>query len=230
MSLKRLENSGRILEVAQQLGIKTEGDLYADIGYGKLQSSKVVAKLLPEGVSVEPTTDAESTPLERIFQRAAKASRSKIGIRVERFDDILVRFARCCEPLPGDRIIGFITRGRGVTVHNAECPQVMTSDPQRQVEVSWDGELQAPRRVKLTVHSQDHIGLLANVTAAITSNGANINSAQIRTTDRGKAVNTFEITVGDSSQFDRIRRSIEKVPGVIRVERIRGVLGADEEG
>lgn len=229
LGLKKLEKSGKVLEVAQQFGLKGEGDLYSEIGYGKLSTAKVIAKLLPEDAQPqEPAIPSGPSPLERIFQRAAKASRQKVGVRVSGFDDILVRFARCCEPLPGDRIVGFITRGRGVTVHNADCAQVLQTDPRRKVEVMWDNAVRAPRRVRLTVHSQDQIGLLANVTQAITSHGANINSAQIKTNTSGKAVNSFELTISDAQQLEQIKRAIERVAGVIRVDRVRHISTAVE--
>ncbi len=223
LNLKKVEKEGKVLELAQSLGLKSEGDLYAEVGYGKLTSSKVISKLLPESENVEQKIAQESSPLERIFQRAAKASRQRVGVKVSGTDDILVRFAKCCEPLPGDRIVGFITRGRGVTVHYGNCPQVMQLDPQRKVDVQWDNEVKAPRRVKITVVSQDQIGLLANVTQAITKNGANINSAQIKTNDNGKAKNLFELTVSDARQLEKLKRSIEMVPGVIKVERVQQV-------
>jgi GTP diphosphokinase / guanosine-3',5'-bis(diphosphate) 3'-diphosphatase len=227
-SLKKLEKSGKLLEIAQGFGLKTEGELYAEIGYGKISSSKVLAKVLPEGLDVEETLRKQTTPLERIFQRAAKASRQKVGVRVSGFDDILVRFAKCCEPLPGDRIVGFITRGRGVTVHYANCPQALQSDPLRRVDVSWDSAVSAERRVRMMVHSQDQIGLLANLSQAITSCGANINSAQIKTTTHGKAVNTFELSIQDARHLDRVKRSLEMVPGVTKVERVRAAGLAEE--
>lgn len=223
LNLKKLEKEGKMLEIAKQLGCKAEGDLYADIGYGKISTSKVISKLLPEGESVETQLVREASPLERIFQRAAKASRQRVGVKVSGADDILVRFAKCCEPLPGDRIVGFITRGRGVTVHYANCPQVMQLDPQRRVDVQWDNEVTPSRRVKITVISQDQIGLLANLTQAITQNGANINSAQIKTNANGKAQNLFELTVHDARQLEKLKRSIELVPGVIKVERVQQV-------
>lgn len=223
MSLKSVEKSGKLLEVAQALGLKTEGELYAEVGYGKISSTKVLAKLIPEGLS-EAATDANKkaeTPLGRIFQRAAQVSRQRVGVKVSGFDDILVRFARCCEPLPGDRIAGFITRGRGVTVHHADCSQVMQCDPMRRVDVLWDDQVRSERRVKLTVVSQDQRGLLAAMTNAISANGANIVSAQIKTTELGKAVNMFEIAIADARQLDGLKRSLEMVPGVIKVERVK---------
>jgi guanosine-3',5'-bis(diphosphate) 3'-pyrophosphohydrolase len=221
LSLKKLEKDGKLLEVAQSMGLRTEGDLYAGIGYGKVSSTKVLAQVLPEDTNIEEKLRKPESALDRIFQRAAQVSRQKVGVSVSGFDDILVRFAKCCQPLPGDRIVGFITRGRGVTVHYAECPQALESDPLRQVQVNWDVSVKAPRRIRLTVHSQDQMGLLANVSRAITDCGANINNAQIKTTESGKAVNSFEITVSDAKQLDKVKRQIEMVPGVIKVERIK---------
>lgn len=228
-SLKKLEKSGKLLEIAQSFGLKSEGDLYAEVGYGKISSTKVLAKVLPEGSDVEETLRKQATPLERIFQRAAKASRQKVGVKVSGFDDILVRFAKCCEPLPGDRIVGFITRGRGVTIHFANCPQALESDPLRRVDVSWDVSDSAERRVRLIVHSHDQRGLLANMSTAITSCGANITSAQIKTTSQGKAVNTFEVGVHDARQMEKVKRALEMVPGVTRVERIKSLSRHHEE-
>jgi GTP pyrophosphokinase len=221
LNIKKLEKEGKILEVAQSFGLKTEGDLYVELGYGKLSSAKVIARFLPEGETLnEADKAAETSPLKRIFQRAAKTSRDKVGIKVGGLDDVIVRFARCCEPLPGDRIIGFITRGRGVTIHDADCAQVHGMDRLRCVEVSWDGDIVSSRKVRLTVHSQDVMGLLAQMSQAITGQGANITSCQCRTTSGSKAVNTFELSVLDSRQLDRVKRALEMVPGVTRVERI----------
>jgi GTP pyrophosphokinase len=109
----------------------------------------------------------------------------------------------------------------------------MLSDPARRVDVGWDGAVKAPRKVRITIHSQDQLGLLANVTKAITENGANINSAQIKTTELGKAINSFELTVDDARQLENIKRAIEMVPGVIKVERIRQLetsVEVDQDG
>ncbi|MDZ4786511.1 MAG: bifunctional (p)ppGpp synthetase/guanosine-3',5'-bis(diphosphate) 3'-pyrophosphohydrolase [bacterium] len=220
-SLKNLLSEGRILEIAQNMGLKSAEDLFAEIGYGKVSSTKVVAAVLPDATDIEEKLQKKTSSLERIFQRAARASRKKVGVVVNGIDDMLVRFAKCCEPLPGDRIVGFITRGRGVTVHLANCAQVMQSDPQRRIDVSWDTDVKTPRRVRITVHSQDQMGVLANLTSAITTNGANIANAHVKTTQEGKAINSFEILVEDARQLENIIRSSEMVPGVIRVDRIR---------
>lgn len=221
--LGKIEKAGKILQVAQQMGLRIAEDLYAEIGYGKISSERVLRKLFPEEQNIDEKLSKESSPIRKIFETAARVSRRKVGVRVSGVDDIVVRFARCCEPLPGDRIVGYITRGRGVTIHHADCAQVLNTDPQRLVEVEWDNQVKAARRVKLTVHSQDQMGLLANVTKAITDNGGDIKSAQIKTTEYQKAVISFEIALEDARQLRKIIRNIEMVPGVIRVERVKQI-------
>jgi guanosine-3',5'-bis(diphosphate) 3'-pyrophosphohydrolase len=222
LSLKTLEQEGKLEAVAQEFGLRTVGDLYAEIGYGKVSASKVINKLAPELQKSYSTDSDSSSPIRRIFKRAAEVSKGSSGIRVGGFDDIVVRFARCCQPLPGDRIAGFITRGRGVSVHHSDCPQVQELDPLRKVDVTWDtAPTEVSRRVFLRVFSQDQPGLLANMTRAITDQRANIYSATVRTNDFLKAQNTFEIDVQDAKHFSKIIRNLELVPGVIKVERIR---------
>lgn len=221
LSLKKLEQDGKIAEVAEDFGLKGAGDLYAELGYGKLSVSKVLAKLAPEVDPPDKAVIDQPSALRRIFQRAAEVTKSSSGIKVGGFDDVVVRFARCCQPLAGDRIVGFITRGRGVSVHHADCPQVLESDPQRRVEVSWDAAQPVVRRVFLRVFSQDQPGLLANMTRAITDQRANIFSATVRTTEFSKAQNTFEVDIQDAKHLARVVRVLELVPGVIKVERLR---------
>lgn len=225
LSLKKLEKDGKLAALAESMGLRSQGDLYAQIGYGKISSAKVVAKLLPDGFDVSDQAEKEPSALKRIFQRAAKSSRDKVGIKVSGLDDIMLRFAKCCEPLPGDRIVGFITRGRGVTVHQADCPQVHRLDPLRRVDVSWDDGARAQRRVRVTVYSQDKMGMLSNITRAITDHGANISSAQAKTYQNGRAMHEFELAVEDANQLQRLLRAIERVPGVLKVERVMKMTG-----
>jgi GTP pyrophosphokinase len=146
---------------------------------------------------------------------------SQVGVRVGGVEDVLVRFGKCCEPLPGERILGFITRGRGVTVHAVDCPRVLDSDPQRRVEVVWEKDADAPRAVSLEVVCIDAPGLLAAMSKAISSTGVNISRAQVRNAEDGKATDTFEVVVNSVDQLNRVVRSLSKVRGVMKVTRIR---------
>jgi guanosine-3',5'-bis(diphosphate) 3'-pyrophosphohydrolase len=225
LSLKKLDKDGRLLAVATEFGFKTAGEMFAALGYGKINSAKIIAKFLPESSDNEPRLEKEPTPLQRIFYRAAQVSRERIGVKVSGLDDVVIRFAKCCQPLPGDRIVGFITRGRGVTVHYADCQQVLDSDPARRVPVDWDTGSRAPQRVRITVHAQDQMGLLASVSQAVSVQGSNITSAQIKVA-HGKASLNFELTAASAEQLHKIKRAIEMVAGVIKVERVKHLPSA----
>jgi GTP pyrophosphokinase len=229
LSLKKLEKDPKFSSVTNDLGFKSAGELFAAIGYGKISSAKVVSKFLPEEAEPIQSLGEQPTALQRIFHRAAQVSRERIGVKVSGLDDIVIRFAKCCQPLPGDRIVGFITRGRGVTVHFADCQQVLDSDPLRRVEVAWDTGVSAPRRVRLTVHSQDQLGLLASISQAVTGQGANITSAQIKT-EHGRASINFELILANAEQLHKTKRAIEMVPGVIKVERVKHLSGGAGRG
>ena len=136
-------------------------------------------------------------------------------------DDVMVRYGRCCNPLPGERIVGFITRGRGVTVHGLDCLRVMESDPQRRVEVTWDGAPGHFRPVQIEVACIDSPGLLAAMSKAISSVGVNITGAQVRTVPDKRALNTFEVMVDSVEALNRVMRGLGKVKGVMKVSRVR---------
>jgi GTP pyrophosphokinase len=140
-----------------------------------------------------------------------------------------VRFALCCHPLPGERIVGFITRGRGVTIHTVGCPTVLESDPHRKIDVSWEEKEQLPRPVKIEVTCVDQPGLLASISAAITSAEANIARAQVRTFSSQRAINTFEVMIKDSDHLNRVLQNISRVRGVYKAVRARGRTGGKME-
>jgi GTP pyrophosphokinase len=159
--------------------------------------------------------------LERLFRLAS--GQKVLGIRVKGVEDVFVRFALCCHPLPGEHILGFITRGRGVTVHTVGCPTVLESDPHRKIEVSWEeGGQSAPRAVKIEVTCIDQPGLLAAISSAITSAEANIARAQVRTFSGQKAVNTFDVMIKNSKHLQLVLQNISKVKGVYKAVRGRG--------
>jgi GTP pyrophosphokinase len=135
--------------------------------------------------------------------------------------DVLVRFARCCSPLPGDEVVGFITRGRGVTVHVKDCSKVFELDPERRVDVEWDSAVSGPRRIKVRVHSLDKPGLLANVTNTISEAGINIEGARVTTTRDQKALHSFDLAVADVKSLNAVMKKIERIKGVLSVERLR---------
>jgi GTP diphosphokinase / guanosine-3',5'-bis(diphosphate) 3'-diphosphatase len=217
-SIKKVSKEGKLEALVKGCGFGTLDDLCAAIGYGKLAVGKVLLKLFPE-VQTKSAPNAPSSPMQRIFTNAAKASREKVGVIVDGLDQVVVRYARCCTPLPGDRIVGFISRGRGISIHHAECSSVEQFDPMRVVTVEWDVGVKPRREVTLTVHSQDQRGLLVKMSEAITLHGADVRGARCSTSQGGKVVNSFDVIVSDTAQLNRIKRALELVGGVTKVER-----------
>ncbi|OGQ81772.1 MAG: GTP pyrophosphokinase [Deltaproteobacteria bacterium RIFCSPLOWO2_12_FULL_60_19] len=215
-----LRREGKIESIAKELGLKDEEALLASVGYGRITPRHVLAKLLPPEKLDGGKKPAEGA-LERLF-RIVSGQKRDLGVKVKGVGDVLVRFARCCHPLPGEPVTGFITRGRGVTVHVSTCSTVLESDPHRRVEVTWDEGEQTPRPIKIEVSCIDRPGLLAAISAAITGADVNIARAQVRTFPDQKALNTFEVLITHSDQLRRVLSSIAKVKGVYKATRARG--------
>ena len=208
---------GKLQKAAYQIGSRTVDALIADVGYGKVAARQVIEAVAPG--AVDRRSGEKEGALQRLFRAVAR--RPGTGIRVSGIDDVLLRFARCCDPLPGERITGFITRGRGVTVHAMDCVKVLESDPQRRVDCVWDADGRSPRPIRLEVTSVDEPGQLAAITKAIAQTGINIAKAEVRGIPDRKALHAFELMVANVDDLSRLMRSLTRVRGVMRVERLR---------
>jgi GTP pyrophosphokinase len=220
------EKSGHILKAAQSMGLKSIEELLVAVGYGRILPEDIVREVVPKEELEKTARNAKAedeTFLKRIFKSASKRSESRNAITVANLDDVLIRFGRCCTPLPGDSIIGFITRGRGVTVHAANCTKALDNDPQRRVDVRWNnisvGKLN--HSVKIRIFANDEPGLLALLSQAISSSGVNISMANIRTTKDKKAICLFDVEVKDTAMLAKVISTLESKHGVISVERTR---------
>ncbi len=206
-------------QVAADLGFPSADDLLASIGYGKTSVHQVLGKLAPAEV-LEPAIEAKPRP----------GARPKVesGVKIRGVDDLLVRFPRCCSPVPGDAIVGFITRGRGLTVHTRDCLMVAKSvlDRERLINVEWDGEEPgaATRPVRIAVYiGNDRPGLLAEITGAISSRNGNITKAEVTVTEDKRGLNHFVVEVSDLRQLQEIMAAIRAIRDVMNVERVRGI-------
>jgi GTP pyrophosphokinase len=219
LSLTTMLESEELRKLAVEHGYPTVDDLLAGLGYGRLAASTVVARFLPLEVLDESRTEA----------KPAKPARPRMetgGVTVKGVDDVLVRFAKCCGPVPGDPIVGFITRGRGITVHAQDCPNLAGGaiDSERTVTVEWAVADQQALPVKIAVHiGRDRPGLLADISTAISSRQANIVKAEVTVTEDRKGLNHFTVEVKDLDQLKGVMAAISAIKDVIDVERVRGL-------
>ncbi|HSR13788.1 MAG TPA: bifunctional (p)ppGpp synthetase/guanosine-3',5'-bis(diphosphate) 3'-pyrophosphohydrolase [Thermodesulfobacteriota bacterium] len=211
-------------KIAGDFSLETIDDLMAEIGYGNVSCKQIVGKLLPPE-KLEPGK-VES----RLKRLAQKIRREPTGIQIRGIQDMMVRFGKCCSPLPGDPITGYITRGRGVTVHTADCPNVLGSDPERLIQVTWNLQEKAVHPVRVRVTARDKKGLLADITSALATSEINIVRANVVTTEDKKAIGSFEVEVRDLKHLNAAFRSLGKLKNVLKVERVRGMLSQNGDG
>jgi GTP pyrophosphokinase len=221
LTLNRLIKGGEMDKAAQALGYRVADDLLAGLGYGKVSPPQLLQQLVPaEKLAAPPPAPSDSplSPITELFRKMAR--RTTEGVRINGIDDVLVRYGKCCNPVPGDAIVGYITRGRGVTVHTLTCEKTRGIDPERRVDVAWDVRGDLKRPVSLRVVTNDRPGILAEISHIFSEAGMNISQASCRTTAPGeRAINDFEVTVGDLKQLTSVIRSIERIDGVQTVQR-----------
>ncbi len=214
MSFSSMLKSGDILNIAKEFSFETVDDLFAGVGYGLYTVLQVLGKVIPE----------EEKP-SKIKSIISTIKRSKdTAVKIEGVDGLVVKLAKCCNPIPGDKIIGFITRGRGLTVHVEECPNVHTFDEQRKVQVSWELKKDLTYPVKLKILGDDRKGLLSEISTIMSSAKINILSAKAMSNPDRSAAGMYEIEISHNSQLQKLIKSIQKIKGIRSVERIRGVV------
>jgi GTP pyrophosphokinase len=211
----RLLKEGEFKRVLKAHRIKSLEDMLRAVAYGRLSVSQVVESLPKEERQEEGEWDKG---LERLVEKAER--RSETGVKVRGSPDIFVRFAKCCNPVHGERIVGFITRGRGVTIHAKTCSKTKEGAPERWIEVQWDEGSEVLQRAKIRVVSYDRPGLLAGLSKAIAAVDVNISQARAWTTGDQRGVAQFEVMVKNLGHLTELIRSLEKVRGVLAVERL----------
>ncbi len=217
---KLLKNENELRHVLEDLKVGNFDELLIAIGYGKMDPLDVVQVVAPTTVNGQPSAPPEDLREGRIAGFVRKLTgRDEGGIRLNGIDDVLVRYAKCCNPLPGDDILGFITRGRGITIHRRGCAKAFDTDPERRVEVTWDAKAKINRAVQLKVITANRPGILATVGSTFSAQGINISEANCRAGDDGRAVNVFTFVCQDLGQLKNVMKALAKVPGVVGVER-----------
>ena len=206
--------------VARFFGVQTYEDVLVSVGFGRVSARQVVHKLLPEQLVLE-REKREKSRLRRLVNRVSR-HKNKSGILVKGQDDVLIRYGKCCQPIPGDGIMGFITRGRGVTVHNESCPNIkaLMDDQERLVEVSWgDVDKDQMHLVTLVVEARDRPGVLASLSAAIASCEANISRVAAEAA-QDKAAIRLDVQVHDLAQLNDVVKRVRDEKFILSVNRI----------
>ncbi len=211
LTLSQFLDHPQVEEVLKAFSFKEAEDLIIAVGYGRLTAQQVVRKFLHLIEGEEPE--------EALVVKKPRLDRGEETLSVEGTEDVLFHLSRCCKPLPGDEVVGYITRGRGITVHRADCPNVKTLDPERLIEVQWETSNGAIYPARLWVITADRKGMLATISGAISACEANILEAEVRTTPDKKALFNFLVEVSDRGHLDHIMQSVRQIEGVIRVER-----------
>jgi GTP pyrophosphokinase len=217
---KLMKSEGEMRRVFDLFKVQNLEELLIGIGYGKVDPEEVRKAVAPpddEGRKSEPPPSLREGRIAGLVRKVIR--RDEGAIRINGIDDVLVRYAKCCNPLPGDDILGFITRGRGVTIHRRGCPKAFDTDPERRVEITWDSKARINRSVQLRVVTANLPGILANVGQTFMTQGINISEANCRASDDGRAVNLFSFVCEDLQQLKAVMKALAKVKGVVGVER-----------
>lgn len=215
---KRLYDGKPIADMLVAEGLARVEDLFARIGYGKLAVRQVLARVLSEEqLSIEPT---EPGRLRRALDRILPST-SAGPIVVSGAGDLLAVLAKCCKPLPGEEIVGYITRGRGISVHSVDCPNVrnLLYNPERQIEVAWAKRAEGVYTVGLLIETEDQPGMLAKLTEAIARLDTNIREIDADTDHPGRGKIEVLLDVRDRAHLERIRQVLRALPGVLEVDR-----------
>ena len=213
-----------LIDVAQSLGFQDLARLHAALGRGDVSVQAVLKKLLPP----EVLEKKEDSFLKKFISRARKTTD---GIKVQGLDHLLISYAKCCQPVPGDQIVGFITRGRGIVVHRADCPNLLAlmEDPERQVDVEWDVDRNRQFMVRLNLIGEDRKHFLRDVSEAIAKADTNIVSIDMKSMD-SLVYGNIIVEVKNLQHLTRVINKIDSVKGVIRIERLDGLHEKKEEG
>lgn len=209
--------SDQLLEVAKREGYETVDELATAVGFGRVAAAQIVGKL------ATPTISGVAIPEPPTHVKPPESRGVAKAIQVKGARDLLMQLSRCCNPVPGDKILGYVTRGRGLTIHAVDCPNLgaLDYDRERLVDVEWDVTEPAQHPVKVAVITEDKPGVLANVSSAIAEGQANISRAEIITREDRKAELNFVVEVTDTAHLSRVLRAIERVDGVITARRVR---------
>lgn len=225
VNVKKIMKEDQLVQLLPEYGCAKLEDLYSSLGYGKISAKQVIDRLVPQPPDAETPAPPPEVPEESKFTTAVKKAFGIGGddvVKVHGSHDLLVYLAKCCNPIRGEPIIGYITRGKGISVHSANCPNLekLLFNPERRIEVEWSGKAEMPQQVKISIWTEDKQGILAEISTAIVNVKTNIKSVQAQTfpDKHGQIELTLEIL--DTKHLDRVISSIRALDGVLEVQRV----------
>ena len=213
-----------LLRAAKALGLNDINHLIAQIGQGDISTTAALRTIFPQ-LEDDKTPPPKPSAIERLVERMRGGSK---GIKVQGVDGLMVRYAQCCQPVPGDKVVGYVTRGRGVSIHRADCPNllVLAHEPERRVEIDWR-EMEGERfLVRLALDGSDRRGLYADVATAVTGTGTDIKAMELKALD-GKAIGAVVVDVENLAHLEKIVKAVRRVKGISAVAR-RERLSSEE--
>ena len=217
--LSESEYNEFILKIAERQHCKDADDFYAAIGYGGVSLMRLMPRIKEDYAKLNKT---EQPILNIVPQK--KTTKSKEGVIVEGIDNCLIKFSRCCNPLPGDDIIGFITRGHGVSIHTKKCTNVpddisKAGEPDRWITAYWDSNVREDFKCTLQIYCLNRIGLLADVSSLLANMRIMINDISTRNTKDGRAIVMVTVSVNGVEHLNTLVQKIDKIEGVLSIER-----------
>lgn len=223
ISMQKVMSGPKFDKMMKDEGCANLEELYVRVGYGKIPPQLIVDRLAPDTPKSIEDEKPESFIAKTLKSVSNATKKSGSIISVDGMGDVLVRYAKCCLPIPGDSIVGFISRGRGITVHRSDCQKAYEIDQAREVDVAWTHQAKdrpADRLVRLRIISEDQSGLLRGMSEVFSTKGVNIQGARAKATRDHRAISIFDIRVRDTNQLNEVMRDLQKLPGVTEVSRV----------
>ena len=220
-SFAKLLKGGEIAQAAKHFSHKSPEHLYLALATAQVSMEKVLLELIPAEDVHKELPPESANPFVKLLNRIT--SRSSSPVLIDGSEDIMVSYARCCNPLPGEPVTGYITRGRGITVHSVLCPQIHSLEPERRVAVEWHKASKALHTGELRIACRNRSGMIADVGIVCKGLGINVGRIEARPLEDNKGVITAEVEVRDIEQLNKLMRNLEKIEGVIGVERVRAL-------
>ena len=221
MNQEELHKQEYIAAALERYKYQNIEDMYASVGFGAISAGKIIAKILEEYKKVNQDDDIEKKIEALANQRKPNQNISKSGIIVKGIDNCLVKLSKCCNPVPGDNIIGYITKGRGVSIHTTDCVNIkeLLHEPNRIIDVEWVGEKSSNYNVDIEVYSNDRTGLLADIIKAIYDVKTKLMAVNSKANKERIVITEITIEVQNLEELNKTLKSIRKVDSVFEVKR-----------